>query len=155
MSIEERLERLERLLREVLERLDKLEKTVAGEEAETVRNAARLVASSIAPAAVALEAARRLIEAVKRAGSLDPISRSIVEALSTCEDLTTMEITRRVRRIRGTASRRIIASRLEMLERRRVVERIQGSRPRYRLVLCREEATGVDSGGGQATKDHI
>ncbi|MEB3862185.1 MAG: hypothetical protein GSR84_08210 [Desulfurococcales archaeon] len=148
MSIEERLERLEQLLQEVLERLDRLEKTVAGEEAETVRNAARLVASSIAPAAVALEAARRLIEAIRRAGSLDPISRSIVEALSTCEDLTTTEITRRVRRIRGTASRRIVASRLEMLERRRVVEKVAGPRPRYRLVLCSEEATNMDNSSG-------
>lgn len=148
MSIEERLERLEHLLQEVLERLDKLEKTVAGDEAETVRNAARLVASSIAPAAVALEAARRLVEAIRRAGSLDPISRSIVEALSTCEDLTTTEITRRVRRIRGTASRRIVASRLEMLERRRVVEKVPGPRPRYRLVLCSEEAANPDNSSG-------
>lgn len=140
MSIEERLDYIEKLVSEILDRLRRIEKLLGGEEKATIETAAILVAGSLMPATIALEAARRVVEATKRAGGLDPISRSIIEALSSCEELSASEITRRVRSLRGTASRRIVTERLRRLERRGLVNRIgDGPKTRYLLTACNEE----------------
>ena len=140
MSLEERLNYIEKLVSEILDRLRRIEKLLGGEERAIIETASILVAGSLMPAAMALEAARRVVEATRRAGGLDPISRSIIEALSSCEELSASEITRRVRSIRGTASRRIVTDRLRRLERRGLVNRYgEGPKTRYILSNCIEE----------------
>jgi len=140
VSLEERLNYIEKLVSEILDRLRRIEKLLGGEERAIIETASILVAGSLMPAAMALEAARRVVEATRRAGGLDPISRSIIEALSSCEELSASEITRRVRSIRGTASRRIVTDRLRRLERRGLVNRYgEGPKTRYILSNCIEE----------------
>lgn len=138
---EERLRRVEELLAKVLSRLEGIEAMLAalGITDDTLTSAFRIATTFSMPAAVAIEAAKRTIEVIREVGSVDPISKAIIEALAGCEELSTSEITRRVRAIRGTASRRIVRERLEKLERRGVVKRVGGGRPRYVLSRCVQE----------------
>lgn len=135
---EERLRRVEELLTKVLARLEGIEAALAalGVTDETLTSAFRIATTFSMPAAVAIEAARRTIEAVREAGGVDPISKAIIESLSGCEELSTSEITRRVRAIRGTASRRVVRERIEKLMRKGVVRRVGDARPKYVLSKC-------------------
>lgn len=127
-----RLERIERLLEQLNAAVQEL---LHGGFAAAAEEAARLVAAFSLPAAEALEAARRVIAAAS--GVNDPIALAVVEALSDCEPLTVSEIARRVRRIRGKASRTSIRQRLRALQEAGIVERVEkGSRTRYILTLC-------------------
>jgi hypothetical protein len=142
LDVEERLERLERLLVSVVERLRRIESMLeeAGINEEALGASVGLVASLSLPASAALEAARRSISTLRRLEGIDPISRALVEVLSECRPLTISEATRRVRLLRGTASRRIVRERLQMLERRGAVVNLGDStRPRYVLRKCVEE----------------
>lgn len=139
MSLEKRLNRIEEMLKEVVKRLEELEEILGGyrSEAEATRLAARLVATGIYPAYAVIEAARRVVKVTRLAGPLDPISRSVIEALSMCEPATISDITRRVRELRGTASRRIVAERVRKLEARGLVVKLgKGPRPGYTLREC-------------------
>ena len=138
MSIEERLERLEKLLKEVAIKIAWIESVIKshGRIDETII-ATKLAMAMLYPASMAIDAARRVIETVRAFGPLDPISQSIVEALSPCEELSISEITRRVKSLRGTASRRIVAGRLKILESRGIIVNTgTGERPRYILYNC-------------------
>ena len=65
----------------------------------------------------------------------DPISRDIVRALLDKNDQNISQITELVRSKRGTASRRIIREKLQELEKKDIVEKIQkGSLYVYRLT---------------------
>ncbi len=144
MSLEERIERLEEMMKIVIRKLEELEAAISGSLGERDREAmlvaSRLVVSALYPASLALESARRVVEVTSRFRGLDPISRSIVESLSSCDDMSISQVTRMVRRLRGSASRRIVASRLKRLEERGVVVNVgNASRPRYVLSRCLEE----------------
>lgn len=137
-SVEDRLKRIEDLLRRVIEKIDYLENKLksAGLYSEELRLASELVAIFSMPVTAALESAGRLFKILSSV-QLDPISRDILKALSTCERLSISEITRRVRSIRGRASRRIVRERLVMLERMGLVaNRGEESRPLYMLRRC-------------------
>ncbi|MEB3780736.1 MAG: hypothetical protein GSR85_11010 [Desulfurococcales archaeon] len=144
MDLEERLERLEALLRQVIGKIAEIElllKTHSGAEEAAI--AARLTMAMLYPASIAIDAARRVVEVTRLTGSLDPLSRSIIEVLAPCEGLSISEVTRRVKALRGTASRRIIAGRLKSLESRGLVVNIGTSeRPRYTLYNCIEAGEG-------------
>ena len=138
-DVGERLRRIERELAEIralLERLETLLSMFSGAAGEAVRLASALSL----PVEEAVRAAERLLEASSRlGGSPDPITLAVLEALSGCEQLSVSEIARRVRRLRGAASRTTVRSRLRVLVERGVVERLEGpgGRPRYRLRGCR------------------
>ncbi|MEB3852187.1 MAG: hypothetical protein LRS49_06390 [Desulfurococcales archaeon] len=124
-DLEERLSRIERLLEEAIERLARLERLTleAGGEA---RLAAELALAFTRPVQEVLDAAARAARALSRLagpGGWEPdgVTKAIVEALAVRGPLTLRGLEREVRRIRGTASRRVIRSRLEELERAGVV----------------------------------
>ena len=133
-SIEERLRRLEELLAETLRRLERLE-ALLGSMSEEALIAARLAVAFSMPAVRAVEAARRVVEAYRAVS--DPISRAVLEALADCEARSISEVTRLVRGLRGSASRRVVRERLHALEEKGIVESEEaGNRKLYRLRLC-------------------
>ncbi len=139
-DIEERLRRVEELLQDVLRRLEHIENYLRtiGIGGEVARVAQSLFLAFSLPARLAIDAASRVVEALKVLGGADPITRSVIEALSSCEELSVSEITRRVKALRGTASRRIVRERLALLEERGVVIAIgSGVKKRYTLAACR------------------
>ncbi|RLG44215.1 MAG: hypothetical protein DRN78_00470 [Thermoproteota archaeon] len=139
-SIEERLERLEKLLEELMNRLKNIEESlhILGISSDLVIIASRLITAFSLPATLALEASRRVIEVAKTIRG-DEISQAIIEVLAECKPLTISEITRRVRVLRGTASRRIIRSRIQTLADRGIVVFIGEGKPRVTLKVCLEE----------------
>ncbi len=138
-SIEERLRRLEELLAETLQRLERLEELL-GSMSEEALVASRLAIAFSMPAMRAVEAARRVVEAYRFVN--DPISRAIVEVLADCRPRSISEITRLVRGLRGSASRRIVREKLHLLEERGVVvSEDHGNRKLYSLKLCSEQET--------------
>ncbi|ALL00972.1 hypothetical protein Pyrde_0924 [Pyrodictium delaneyi] len=138
VDIEERLERLEILLEKVLERISRLERILALNNDETARIASQLVVALALPAIEALEAARRVVAVTSSLE--DPVSRSIVEVLADCEPLSISEITRRLRKLRGHASRTTVRKRLQILEKRGIVANIgTTARPLYTLTICIRE----------------
>jgi len=142
LSASDRLGRLENLLISVLRRLEVIEavlKDLSG-SGEAVSIAFKLVVSLSLPAATALRAAERVLSTVKSLGLADPIDRAVIEVLSSCDELTISEITRRVRVLRGSASRRVISSRVRKLMRRGVLVNLgSNSRPRITLRGCLRE----------------
>ncbi len=140
-DLDDRLRRLEEALQRVLERLERIEDMLGdlGVNRESLAIASRLVLVFSMPAVKALEASRRVIESINRFMITDPISEAIIESLSSCEQLSISEITRRVRVIRGSASRRIVRERLRRLEDRGIVVNMGSrERPRYTLKACVE-----------------
>ncbi len=114
MGLEERLARLERLLSEVLRRLERLEEALgsAGEEA---RLAILLAEAFAKPIQEAADAARRAARALSRLPGADEVTVAIVEALAAQGPLSLRGLEREVRRLRGSASRAAIRSRLDLL----------------------------------------
>lgn len=122
MSSNELLERIEKLLLKVLEKLDKLEAMLAttGDPAHAV--ALEVAMLSVLPAHKAVKVVRNAVAILRKVRMDDPITRAIVEVLLTQgEGVSISDLTRRVRELRGTASRRIISERLKALESKGVI----------------------------------
>lgn len=134
-GVEERIARLEEKLALVIEKLERLEELLASISAEAAV-AGRLVTAFSMPATQALEAARRVL-ALSYTYTGDPILRAIIEALADCEPHSLSNVTRRVKSLRGTASRRIIRERLAYLAEKGVVTvEDRGNKKLYRLTVC-------------------
>ncbi len=140
MSLEDRLRRLEELLSEVIKRIERIESYLEGLGNDELRYASRLVIGLALPPLRALEASKRLVSLLQgRYYTIDEISYTILEVLADCKPLNISEITRRVKTLRGKASRRIIREKLLQLERHGLVINIGTSnRPRYILSNCIE-----------------
>ena len=139
MDIYERVKRLEKMLEELMNRLNDIEEKLRtlGMGQPTLTIASQLVIAFSMPAIQALEASRRAVTAINKLSVIDPINEAIIEVLSNCETLSISEITRRVRVLRGTASRRIIRERLKRLETLDIVVNIgSNDRPKYMLNEC-------------------
>lgn len=138
-SREDRLERLERLVETILYKLEQIESMLRSTGDPELMIAAELVSAFSLPATKSLEAASIVMDIMKRIKLLDPISRAVVEVMSTCEPLTISDITRRVRELRGRASRRIIRERLKRLEEKQIVILTGEKRKLYTLRKCLEK----------------
>ncbi len=138
-SREDRLERLEKLVETILYKLEQIESMLRSTGDPELMIAAELVSAFSLPAKKSLEAASIVMDIMKKIKLLDPISRAIVEVMSTCEPLTISEITRRVRELRGKASRRIIRERVKRLEEKQIVVQTGEKRKLYILRKCLEK----------------
>ncbi|MET1159569.1 MAG: hypothetical protein ABWW65_01275 [Thermoprotei archaeon] len=138
-SIEDRLYRLEKLVEKALKKIEEIEGLLKklGFTSEELHTAAELATIFSIPVHLAIEATQRFFKVVLGTQGLDPISRDIIKILSTCEKLSVSEITRRVRNLRGSASRRVIRERLALLENKGyVVNTGSDRRPQYTLKAC-------------------
>ncbi len=117
MGFEERLRRIEELLLMVLERLERLEEAT-GRSSLEARLAVEIVLAFAATAQEAINAARKIAALMEGSGTLgeDDIARAIVEVLAVKGPQSLRGLEREVRRLRGTASRTAIRSRVRMLE---------------------------------------
>ncbi len=116
-SAEERLARIERLLEVVLRKLQVLEEylTMSGADPEASLAVELAMVFSL-PAHRAVRMASKVMELARMAGISDPISIAILEVLAVSnKPLTVSEVTRRVRKVRGMASRRIVSERIRKL----------------------------------------
>lgn len=139
-DLERRLERIEKLLRQVVERLERLERIVeSSSDARVAMEVAKLVtALALSPAQAAL-AVTRILDTLKNRAARDEVSMAVIEALSSCEPMTITELERRVRALRGRASKHSIRKRLENLMKTGIVAEItSGSRKLYMLRKCEE-----------------
>lgn len=137
------IEKIILLLEDLISRVNKIESFLSKiglnpDEAGLALNLSTLLSL---PLNVAYEASVRVWRVLSRVKGLDPISVAIIQALSTCSSLTISETYRRVKAIRGKASRRIIAEKLRVLASIGVVVEIKhGKRKLYALKECVEEA---------------
>ncbi|MEM0048492.1 MAG: hypothetical protein QXF10_09295 [Ignisphaera sp.] len=139
-SVEEKIDRIEKLLTQVLDRLEKLEnffKALGISELDIIFD---LVSSLTIPIQQAVKSAKTITYIVSRYGISDSITKTILEILAIENGLSITEITRRVKEIRGRASRRIVASKIRYLESIGVVRtQRRGSATKVYLVKHGEE----------------
>ncbi len=141
-SVEERIAELEEKVRFLFRKLRAIEETLEtlGVNTEIVTIATKLVLAFSTPATAALEASRRIVETLKDIGGKDDISLAIIEALGDCSPLTVSELTRKVRALRGKASRRIVRERVRKLIEAKVLATVaEGRRIKVILRKCLEE----------------
>lgn len=115
-SVEEKIDRIEKLLAQVLNRLEQLEnffKALGISELDIIFD---LISSLALPIQQAIKSAKTITYIVSRYSISDSITKTILEILAVEDGLSITEITRRVKKIRGRASRRIVTSRIRYLE---------------------------------------
>ncbi len=123
------LDEIKELLLKVLERLDALEQRLnLVEEDSRILDMYRSLLRAYASILGSTARLERMVQLVS-----SEIDRSIVRALASKGPLNISQLTEEVRKIRGSASRRIIAERIKKLEDKGIVERIKGRGKTYRL----------------------
>jgi len=124
MSSDDMLKRVEELLEYIVRKLERLEELLTTLSNDpTYAMAVELTLYFSIPVQRAVKLARELVILLKGVPESDPITKAIVEVLASSESgVSISELTRRVRRVRGTASRRIISERIKLLESRGIVE---------------------------------
>ncbi len=148
MSSSDTLKRVEELLEHIVRKLERLEElltTLSNDPTYTM--AVELTLYFSIPVQRAIKLARELVILLKEVPESDPITKAILEVLASSESgISISELTRRVRKIRGTASRRIISERIRLLESRGVVEVVRSGN--VAKIYLRRGVTheGLDSG---------
>ena len=148
MSSSDTLKRVEELLEHIVRKLERLEElltTLSNDPTYTM--AVELTLYFSIPVQRAIKLARELVILLKEVPGSDPITKAILEVLASSESgISISELTRRVRKIRGTASRRIISERIRLLESRGVVEVVRSGN--VAKIYLRRGVTheGLDSG---------
>jgi len=99
-----KLRKLEELTKHLNSNINYLVRVVSG----------MLVLFSI-PLALALKAASRMLNTISKYGVLDDVSKAFIEVLCVEDGISISGLTRRVKEVRGRASRRIISERLRIL----------------------------------------
>lgn len=138
-AISDRLEEVSKKLDAIMRRLDFLETMVIEKpEYADVASSLRLLRLGIRlyDEPVKILSRLKLAERYVKHSKIrkDEISRCIVQALALKGPLNTSAITREVKVMRGTASRRIVRQRLQKLEKDGVVRLVEGFGTTYELV---------------------
>ncbi|MEM0086510.1 MAG: hypothetical protein QXD37_05675, partial [Zestosphaera sp.] len=109
MSSSDALKRVEELLEHVVKKLERLEELLTTLSNDpTYAIAVELTLYFSVPAQKAIKLARELVLLFKGISEVDPITKAVLEVLASSEGgISISELTRRVRKVRGTASRRI------------------------------------------------
>jgi hypothetical protein len=144
-SIDEKLDLLISVLRELLEKLEKLEERLERQNIDhpEIKIALEVASAFSLPLIRSLEIARMAYDVLIRLDKPDPITRAIIEVLSSCNEMSISEVYRGVRNIRGKASRRIIGERVRILLSKGIVVNMGSSeRPRIILRKCLEKPHG-------------
>ncbi|MEM0026202.1 MAG: ArsR family transcriptional regulator [Zestosphaera sp.] len=124
MSSSDALKRVEELLEHVVKKLERLEELLTTLSNDpTYAIAVELTLYFSVPAQKAIKLARELVLLFKGISEVDPITKAVLEVLASSEGgISISELTRRVRKVRGTASRRIVTERIKLLESRGLVQ---------------------------------
>ncbi|MEM0474105.1 MAG: ArsR family transcriptional regulator [Zestosphaera sp.] len=124
MSSSDALKRVEELLEHVVKKLERLEELLTTLSNDpTYAIAVELTLYFSVPAQKAIKLARELVLLFKGISEVDPITKAVLEVLASSEDgISISELTRRVRKVRGTASRRIVTERIKLLESKGLVQ---------------------------------
>ncbi|MEM0348242.1 MAG: ArsR family transcriptional regulator [Zestosphaera sp.] len=124
MSSSDALKRVEELLEHVVKKLERLEELLTTLSNDpTYAIAVELTLYFSVPAQKAIKLARELVLLFKGVSEVDPITKAVLEVLASSEDgISISELTRRVRKVRGTASRRIVTERIKLLESKGLVQ---------------------------------
>jgi len=127
------LEEIRELLLRVLERLDNLERRIG-----FVESGSRLDSKIIEMYRSLLRAYASVLGSVARVERMaqlvsSDLDRSIIRVLANSGPMNISQVTEEVKRLRGSASRRIIAERLRRLAKKGIVERVKGKGKVYRL----------------------
>ncbi len=123
------LEEIKELLLKILKRLDSLEQRLSSvEEDSHVLDMYRSLLKAYASVLGSVARIERMAQLVT-----SEIDRSIIRALASRGPLNISQLTEEVRRIRGTASRRVVAKRIRKLAEKGIVERANGRGKTYRL----------------------
>jgi hypothetical protein len=135
------LEKLLLRINEISSRLDRVERLLRrSRSVDSAEYLSRLLSVVKGPFHLVLQSLIRVWIVLSKLGRVDPITESIIYVLSTCSALNITETYRKVKDMRGRASRRIIASKLRVLEASGVVVNTgTNRRPRYTLSECLEE----------------
>jgi len=118
LLIEERLRRIEDLLTMLLKRIEELERLLRGVDPQVppISLAGRLMLAFSMPALRALEVASAVLKLIPKVEAEGEVARAIVEALAAAEgEVTISELTKRVKALRGKASRRVVAEKVRWL----------------------------------------
>ncbi|MGB9816786.1 MAG: hypothetical protein ACPLQS_04185 [Desulfurococcaceae archaeon] len=135
--LEELVFKLDLLLRKLSE-LEKVISKAIGTNSD-INPAASLIMSTTT-FQIAYESTLRVLKLLTKFKGLDPISKTIIQVLSSCQKLSIMSIYREVKRIRGKGSRRIISQKLRILEAMNIVINTGSEkRPKYMLKECVEK----------------
>ncbi|MFN3268122.1 MAG: hypothetical protein ACK416_02560 [Zestosphaera sp.] len=139
MSSSDALRRVEELLAYVVRKLEKLEELLTTMSNDpTYVMAVELTLYFSVPAQKAIKLARELVLLLRRVPEADPITKAILEVLASSEEgISISELTRRVREVRGAASRRIVSKKVELLESKGLVQ-VKRSGNIARVYLMRD-----------------
>jgi len=138
LSVEDRLDRIEKILAMVTKKIEEIEDYLKkiGLLSDEVYIASELATAFSIPIYMSLEATKRIIS-LFTVENYDPITKAIIKSLALCDKLNVSELTRRVKALRGKASRRIVREKLNKLVEKGVVVPIDsGGRRYYVLYKC-------------------
>ncbi len=117
-SQNDELKRFEELLEKILSKLELIEAYLRNLDprlGDILKLSGELISLFSIPPLTALNAAYKILN-ISKFGKLDEISKVIIEVLSVEDGISISELTRRVKIVRGRASRKIIRERVLKLE---------------------------------------
>ncbi len=136
---EKNKEKAEDKLRNLAKRIDELESKLRKESIllEEVLRELRLLKDISLTSAFILRTASKI-----KGYKYDDISRHIIEALMRSGPMNISQLTRLLREIRGTASRRIISEKIKLLRSLGLIEEVPGKKSEKRYKIKRDNRYG-------------
>ena len=143
---EDRLKHIEDMLSKLYARLERIESLILTVYPDPVMEVAlELTLNYTQPVYRVVKVARKILALERKLGSQDPIARAIIEVLAMSNKwLSISEVTREVRRLRGSASRRIISERIKELAKVNVLQIQQVGKKKLVKLIVKEKPGKAD-----------